>query len=493
MILNNFRFIRLSNFGYFFFSLYFLLKFPNNKTGLADLYQFRQTQTAWGIREASRNGYDLLNLKMPVLGYPYQVPFEFPLFQNISALVGSILKLGVVESGRMTSLLFFCLGGILTFNLITKLTSVSIAIFSVCLLYLTPFAIQWSNAVLIESLASFFLILSVTFLRLYFERGSSYLIGLSSLALSLCALVKITTAIPLVFFLGIFLMWGTNFRLRGKNITILFISILFSLAPVFAWTRHADSIKENSVFTRWLTSTNLRNWNFGTLEQRLTAFDWLSIFRRLWLLGGVGFFVLIALLFFVLLEKKQIARLLFILILPFIPAIIYFNLYVVHDYYFMAILFPTALLISNLLMLLKRRLNLNLSTSMSVLLIFVLMIPSWIFTIPYRDYKSSIQSSREYVLPIASEIAGNTAPTDRIFVVGCEWDPTVLFYADRYGIAAPGWVGTTENALIFLANLTIIDSPRYFAICGDNLAPENPSKFDLRQISKNIWKFESSN
>ena len=94
--------MKLSNFGYFFFTLYFLLKFPNNKTGLADLYQFRQTQTAWGIREASRNGYDLLNLRMPVLGYPYQVPFEFPLFQNISALVESIFSLGIVASGRTT-------------------------------------------------------------------------------------------------------------------------------------------------------------------------------------------------------------------------------------------------------------------------------------------------------------------------------------------------------------------------------------------------------
>ena len=493
MILNNFRFIRSSNFGYFFFSLYFLLKFPNNKTGLADFYQFRQTQTAWGIREASRSGYDFFNLRMPVLGYPYQVPFEFPLFQNISALVGSILKLGVVESGRMTSLLFFCLGGILTFNLITKLTSVSIAIFSVCLLYLTPFAIQWSNAVLIESLANFFLILSVTFLRLYFEKGSSYLISLSSLALSLCALVKITTAIPLIFFLGIFLIWGTNFRFCGKKIIILLISALLSFAPTFTWTRYADSVKEKGVFTQWLTSTNLRNWNFGTLEQRLNAFDWVIIFARFWLLGGVGFFALIAFLFFVLFKNEKIGKSSIALILPFIAPITYFNLYVKHDYYFMSLLFPSILFFSHALMLLKRKFNLNLSISMSIFLIFVLTIPSWIFTIPNRDYRGAIKSSRENVPLLASEISGNTAPTDRIFVVGCEWDPSVLFYADRYGVAAPGWIGNTEDALIFLANQTIIDSPRYLAICGGNLAPENPSKFNLRQISKNIWKFESSN
>jgi 4-amino-4-deoxy-L-arabinose transferase-like glycosyltransferase len=457
------------------------------------MYQFRQTQTAWGIREASRNGYDFFNLRMPVLGFPYQVPFEFPLFQNISALVGSIFELGVVESGRTTSLLFFCLGGILTFNLIAKLTSASIAMFSVCLLYLTPFAIQWSNAVLIESLASFFLILSATFLRLYFERGSSYLIGLSSLALSFCALVKITTAIPLIFFLVIFLMGGTSFRLRGKKIIVLLISFLFSLAPAFAWTRYADSVKENGIFTQWLTSASLRNWNFGTLEQRLSEFDWLRIFARLWLLGGVGFFVLIAFIFFVMYKNGKMGKLWVVLILPFVPLITYFNLYVVHDYYFMAILFPSILLFSHALKLLKNRLNLNLSSFMSVFLIFVLTVPSWTFTIQNRDYRSAIQSGRENVPPIASEIARNTAPVDRIFVVGCDWDPSVLFYADRYGVAAPGWIGSTENALEFLANHKLIDSPRYLAICGGNLAPENPSKFDLRKISENIWKFEILN
>jgi hypothetical protein len=489
----NFRSIKQSNFGYFFFVLYFLLKFPNNETGLADLYQFRQTQTAWGIREASRNGYDLFNLRMPVLGYPYQVPFEFPLFQNICALVGSIFNLDVVASGRTTSLLFFCLGGVLTFNLVKKLTSDAIAILSVCLLYLTPFAIQWSNSVLIESLSNFFLILSATFLRLYFERNSSYLICLSGLSLSLGALVKITTPIPVIFVLGIFLTWGTSFNLNTKKILILFSLIFISLLPALTWTRYADSVKNEGIFTEWLTSTNLRNWNFGTLDQRLEEFDWLSIFARLWLLGGVSFFIFIVFLFFVLFENEKVRKLWIVLILPFVAPLTYFNLYVVHDYYFMAILFPSILFISHALVLMKHRFRLNIKKPTFVLLIFVLMMPSWIFTIPARDYRSAIQSNRDYVSPLASEIAVNTGPADRIFVVGCDWDPSILFYADRYGVAAPGWIGSTENALRFLIDHPIIDSPHYLAICGGNMPPENPDKFNLRKISKNIWKFESSN
>jgi len=381
----------------------------------------------------------------------------------------------------------------LTFNLVKKLSSDSIAIFSVCLLYLTPFAIQWSNAVLIESLSNFFLILSATFLRLYFERNSSYLICLSGLALSLSALVKITTPIPLILILGISLIWGTNFNLNGKKMLILFSSIFLSLLPALAWTRYADSVKNDGIFTQWLTSTNLSNWNFGTLEQRLDEFDWLSIFARLWMLGGITFFVLTVFLFFVLFENEKMRKLWIILMLPFIAPLTYFNLYVVHDYYFMAILFPSVLFVSHALTLVKRRFRLNIKTFSFVFLIFLLIIPSWLLTIPGRDYRSAIHSSREDVSPIASEIAENTGPSDRIFVLGCDWDPSVLFYADRYGVAAPGWIGSTENALKFLASHAITDSPNYVAICGSNLPPENPTNFDLRQISKNIWRFEGSN
>jgi hypothetical protein len=60
-------------------------------------------------------------------------------------------------------------------------------------------------------------------------------------------------------------------------------------------------------------------------------------------------------------------------------------------------------------------------------------------------------------------------------------------------VAAPGWIGSTENALRFLTDHEIADFPRYLAICGNNMPPEDPSKFKLRQISKNIWRFESSN
>ncbi len=45
--------------------------------------------------------------------------------------------------------------------------------------------------------------------------------------------------------------------------------VLVPLAAALLWTRHADAIKAASPTTAWLTSDALREWNFGTLAQRL--------------------------------------------------------------------------------------------------------------------------------------------------------------------------------------------------------------------------------
>ena len=48
---------------------------------LLERHSFRQTQTALTARIFHEQGIDLLHPKLPVLGAPFEVPFEFPLFQ----------------------------------------------------------------------------------------------------------------------------------------------------------------------------------------------------------------------------------------------------------------------------------------------------------------------------------------------------------------------------------------------------------------------------
>ena len=64
-----------------------LVHLPTLGAPLLDRHDFRQTQTAFTARIYHEDGIDLLHPKLPVLGPPWEVPFEFPLFQAAAALV----------------------------------------------------------------------------------------------------------------------------------------------------------------------------------------------------------------------------------------------------------------------------------------------------------------------------------------------------------------------------------------------------------------------
>ena len=75
---------------------------------ILDLHGFRQAQTAISVRHLLE-GSSWLAYEVPVLGAPWAVPFEFPLYQWLTA--GSTWALGIPvdQSGRLVSVLFFYL------------------------------------------------------------------------------------------------------------------------------------------------------------------------------------------------------------------------------------------------------------------------------------------------------------------------------------------------------------------------------------------------
>jgi hypothetical protein len=268
---------------------------------------------------------------------------------------------------------------------------------------------------------------------------------------------------------------------------------VISVVPSIAWTFYADSIKEKSILTEWLTSANLRNWNFGTIAQRFIVGDWADIFSRFWLLGGLSLLVLFPTIVVVTLNKNNFMRLILACFLTLLAPLVFFNLYVVHDYYFMAVLFPAVLSFSYLLHGAQKKFLWNTNNISMFFVILIFLLPSWIFTVQNRDYGALIKSPRSDVPSISTEIKENTLSSDRILVVGCDWDPTVLFYADRYGIAVPGWIGSTDEGLRIMRETALKELPKFLAICGSNLPPSNPDEENLTRVSENIWRINSEN
>jgi len=56
-----------------------LTRLPTLGQPLVERHDWRQTQTAYTALIYSQSGVDLLHPQVPVLGPPYDLPFEFPL------------------------------------------------------------------------------------------------------------------------------------------------------------------------------------------------------------------------------------------------------------------------------------------------------------------------------------------------------------------------------------------------------------------------------
>jgi len=467
---------------YFFIIMYFILRTPNTRTGLNDLFEFRQTQTAWGIREVEEHGLNLFHLPLPILGKPFQVPFEFPIFQNIAGLIGHFFSLSPSTAGRLTSLIFYCLSAMMLVVLSRRVLPNSRIELFLPLLLLTPYALEWSDACLIESTAIFFLLAFLIFLNEYLVKGSWYFLMLCSPALAFAALIKITTAIPLAVVFSAFLIVHRRQTRKLLNNILIFVVLSFSLLPTLLWTEFADHVKRLSVWTNWLTSAALTTWNFGTPASRVVFKNWAAIGARIWILGG--FATLFSLYFLWKSRKNFSAWLLFLAVIS--PIMTFFNLYVVHDYYYLAIIFFLIFSFDFYATIQIKRLRIE------VMLGFIVasLILSWAIQIPQRNYVDALTSSRSSVPELSQIIANNTKPSDEVMVVGCDWDPTVLYFANRNGIAAPVADGDLKAVLTKLYESSNRDEIGYIATCSDVEISPHLAHYQLKKIAPQLYKLE---
>ena len=114
--------------------------------------------------------------------------------------------------------------------------------------------------------------------------------------------------------------------------------VTLPIAAALLWTRHADVIKAASPTTEWLTSSALREWNFGTLAQRFDLGTWDVILSRvaLTILGAAGIVMLVAAALATI-SSTQRRFWLTMWLGAILPPLVFTNLYFQHDYYLAAI------------------------------------------------------------------------------------------------------------------------------------------------------------
>ena len=439
---------------------------------LLEVHAFRQTQTAYTARVFHEQGIDLLHPQLPVFGEPFEVPFEFPLFQAVASIA---MDLGVSDdaAARLTGFVCFLGTALLLYGLVRHVAGRATALASMAAFALSPFALLWARTSMIEYLATAGAVGWAWSLIAWRESRRPLPGALALVAGLVGMLVKPTTAIfwiaPALLYRPTITPNRPDRRLRSHAWTAAIV--VLPIVAAAAWTRHADAIKAASRTTEWLTSWELRDWNFGTLDQRLDRDVWETIFDRIrhTVVGLTWVFLPVAIV--AAARSRQRLFWLGIASAALLPPLVFTNLYFVHDYYLAAVTPAIAALIGlgagYLWTLLPRRRVVTVTASVIALLFAVgLGRGNWLGI--------DERSENPELLPMATEIETRTNPDDLIAVIGLDWSPAVLYYAHRRGHMV---VPDNEQ---FAYDLIHDQGYRY-------LLAANPGDQDLRFLSRWRW------
>lgn len=325
----------------------------------------------------------------------------------------------------------------------------------------SPLAIIISRAALIEYCAVFFSLLFVYLMIRVFDSPRRLDLLAAALSGALAAAVKSTTFLGAVIFVVILHFIPTIKRLRSaqQRSVRLWGPVLpmgFALAAMLLWTRHADSIKAASDATRWLTSHNLTEWNFGTIQQRLELQNYRIIMQHLDDGFGIVSMGVLALILAAVdgeIERRRFGAVLIgVLTLLFPPfflsdkrirltitslgtaaltVFLFFNLYVEHGYYFVAISPYLALGVAGLVSVLITALvpRSHMIQLASVLVIAVLLL------VPSLQMNSDrLEFQRNGPHSYNTDLQAYVPPDVYVLVADSNWDPEYLYGNKRRGV-----------------------------------------------------------
>ncbi len=320
----------------------------------------REWQTAitswWMIHEP----HGLLHALTPLMGPPWMIPYELPIFQWLAAHSAVVSKMSLEDAGRGLSLLCFLLGVGVLYRLAVDLDlDRRVAETSAILIVSSPLYLAYGFSFTIESLALLLALLSLWFFVRWLLRPGLVLLTAATLAGVAAALTKVTTWGVFAAAIGILALWSIlSARRHGRSIGDNLIATAFVLGvPLVCalwWTDVSDGLKATNPLTAELTSSLLRTWTLGTIGDRLSAYRWFGFSLRSGLLvfGPIGLLVLgpaILTLFRSRRSRPPSPVLLASVVALATGPLVFTNLYFVHDYYVLAVGVFAALLFASAL------------------------------------------------------------------------------------------------------------------------------------------------
>ena len=407
-----------------------------------DGHEFRQTQTALSIRYLIQDGLRL-DYETPLLGKPWAIPLEFPLYQGVVAIVARTTGLPLVQSGRLVGILAFYLTLPALYLLLGRVgVPRARRLLPLVLVLASPLYLFYTRAIMIESTV---LCLGAWFLWGFWAllAGGRALPGLAALGCgALGAMVKLPALagwLTAAAFLWLHAVWtgraalGAERRALLRRTSVGLLVVAGVVAAGLLWSAHTDALKQLNPLADLLRSDAVARWGMGPLALRWSPEFWREMLRIT--TGSV------------LVPAGLLSGAL--LLLPggrlrltagalagcaLVGPVVFANLYQIHDYYS----YGTGVFLLGAAGLLMERGFGGPRWARAASAALLLATTALGFHSYLRIYHPMIPGNAYFEHPLGNALRAITAPTDIVVIYGQDWNPMTPYFAERRALMFPG-------------------------------------------------------
>ena len=415
--------------------------------------EFRQTQTAIAALFIQQEHNFSLAYPTPVLGKPWSIPMEFPLYQWTVVGVSNGTGWSLTSSGRAVSLACFYFGLPAFYLLLGRLgLDWPRRLLVLGLLLTCPLYIFYARSFLIETMSLMF---GAWFLLAYVRtvEGRSWpWLVIVTIAGTGCGLVKVTSFI--YFLMPAFLWtlwwfrqdWVRPGRERGRALVGRGLWCAAAVAVSFAvsvwWVQYSDAIKGVSVTGKFLRSGAMAPYHFGTgvrFSAEIWRQHWHILFHDLTtvpVLAGCG---ILGLIF----ARRWWALILILVSTFFVVQLIFPILYAWHEYYYVTNAFALMMAFGLVLCgLFDSRLP---RPAVWLLVLAVYGLQMWGYLDYYYPGQKQYSSGGSDLTRALRKV---TAPGEVLIIAGDDWSSITPYFTERRAFMIRSHLEKTWDTII---------------------------------------------
>lgn len=415
--------------------------------------EFRQTQTAVSAYFIQKENNFSLAYPTPVLGKPWSIPMEFPLYQWTVVGVSNGTGMALTQAGRAVSAVCFYLGLPAFYLLLGRLgLTHPRRLLALGFILSCPLYIYYARSFLIETMAVMFgAWFMLAYVRSVEQRNFGWLL-LAAVTGVGCGLVKVTT---FLFFLMPAFVWTlcwfrkdwqqsaeVRFRALTRRVLWCALAVALPFAASIWWVNYSDAIKARSVAGAFLQSGPMSayNWGYGVrFSADVWRQHWEILFNEITSVTVLVSSGLIALFF----ARRWWGVILVLVGSFFVVQIMFPVLYAWHAYYYVA-----------------NALALMLAFGLAVCGLCESRLPRWaVWLLVWGLYGMQAWSYLSFYYPDQKRIVMSgsnltealrriTAPDDVLVISGNDWSSMTPFYAQRRAYMVRQNLETTWSVIL---------------------------------------------